>query len=415
MFLKYFKTKSERIELSFKIANRLWPLLKIAALYYRKYILRDVKFIVVIGSLGKTTTKNAIQIALGNHVSNKFISNAFGAVALSVLKTKRTDNYKVIEVGIGMPGQMEFYGKLLTPDIVVITSIGLDHVPNFNGIKHIRDEKSKLLKFVRTGGKLLVNSDDPNVMIMAKQSGLPFIRYGFNKKSKIRCSLYKLNFPYGAKLDILMEGEKYVLKSKLIGEKMAYPLLAALAVVNELEFPVQKLLLKLEKLEPAHGRLQLLKLPNGTKVIGDFYKATIDSVKPALKLLDQISAKRKVIVFGDIGYLNEYKETCFNIGKILASIASDLILVGEMEHAFYDGAIEGGMQHHKITLTNDSWEQAVEKLSDDLNENDVILITGRKPQKLERVFLALKGEKLNCTINFCEMFYTYCKNCSLRN
>ena len=420
MFFKHFKTKSERIDLGFKIANRLWPILKIAALYYRKYILRKVKFIVVIGSLGKTTTKNAIQIALGIQVSDKFISNAFGAVALSVFKTKRSDNYKVLEVGIGMPGQMDFYGKLLTPDIVVFTLVGSDHIKEFRNVKHISDEKAKMLNYIRKDGVVFANGDDENVMLKAKQSGVSVVSFGIGKGNNIRCTELSVDLQRGMECEVELKGEKIRFHTQLYNPKMIYPLLAAIGVGQFLNFKLNVVISNLEEIKPAPGRMQVEIIANGAVIIGDFFKSTIDSIQPALQMIQASLFTRVILIFGTINYKsfqvnNENKMSpYFSVGQQIAEIATHLIFVSEKEVDYFGGATSAGIDPKNVILTNNSWLAAFKALPKDLGENDLIYITGVTSQKLERIFLSLKGEKINCNLKWCEM-YTYCKDCVRKN
>ena len=410
--LKHLADRTGRQEFLLKLKHRTWPFSGILAKLYRNSIVRKVKFIVIIGSLGKTTTTKTIKTMLEGKVENKSYSNQFGALSFSILSTNPFQKIKVFEVAISRPGQMEIIGKIIKPDVLIFTSVGLDHVPDFDGIEQIRDEKAKMISFLRKDGTLLVNGDDKLVMQKAIQSGREFLSFGFGENNHVRCINAEPNFPFGTNCIIQCGAKKFEVQWKLTGTKMVYPLLAALGVAQLLNFSVEKAVKNLNKVKAAPGRMQIEILPGGAIVLGDFYKATVDSVKPALKLFAESKANRKILIFGDLGYLRgNFKNTCLTLGKKLATIADFAIFSGEMEQAFFEGITAGGMNPENVILAGESMDNLLNLLPVDLNQNDVIYISGRVAQKMERVFLKLKGVPVRCTLNACNLF-SYCKDCS---
>ena len=409
------KDSTGRLEFAQKLKLFFWPVLRWVAFYYRRTIIRKVKLIVVIGSLGKTTTTKAIEMVINKNNIKSFCTNRYGFIAYSILRISPFANFEIFEVGIDAPGNMEKMGKMLLPDYVVFTSVGLDHLPDFDGIKHIRDEKAKMFNYIRNGGQLFVNGDDENILIKAKQSDRSFITYGLLPHNEIRCIQYSIKLPEGMQCEIKWKDENFTVHTKLFGEKMVYPVLAAIGIGKVLKFKTNEILGKIKELKPAHGRLQVGMLNNKTIVIGDFYKATVDSLQSGFNLVEKIPAKRKIIFLGDIGYLRgNFDETCIKYGKKIGRIFTHAVFIGEMEHALKNGVIRGGMKKENVFLSENSWRKGISALPENLDENDLIYISGRVHQKMERAYLWLKGVKVRCRLKSCKM-YSYCQFCNRKD
>ena len=220
---RFFKNKTGRRELIVRLQHRFWPFSGWLAFFYRRTIIRKVKIVVVIGSLGKTTTTKAIKIALGLTYADKVISNQYGAQAFSILMINPFSHIKVFEVAIAKPGDMEKIGNIIQPDIVVFTSVATDHLVNFGTIENIRDDKAKMIRFIKKGGVLFANGDDEHVMLIAKQSGIKYFNYGMKPDNQIRCNSYSIDLQKGLKTEIVLEGKTFNPIFNLFNHKMIYP------------------------------------------------------------------------------------------------------------------------------------------------------------------------------------------------
>ncbi len=415
-FFKHVQDKTGREEFCLKLQHRSWHLTKWLVLAYRHTLIRKVKIVVVIGSLGKTTTAMAIKIATGIKNSDKACSNQYGALAFSILKISPFSRFKVFEVAISEPGQMEVIAKIILPDIVVFTSVGSDHIKEFKNIEHISDEKAKMLNYVREEGVVYANGDDENVMLKAKQSGVRVVSFGLGKSNDIQCTDLSIDLRRGMECEVNLKREKIRFHTQLFNPKMIYPLLAAIGVGQFLDFKLNDLLSNLEKIKPSPGRMQVEVISSGAVVLGDFFKSTIDSIQPALQMIQASLFTRIIMIFGTINYKSfqtnnkNLTSPYFLVGQQIAEIATHSIFVSEMENDYSDGITSTGINSENITLTKNSWLTAFNAIPKNLGENDLIYITGVTPQKLERIFLSLKGEKINCNLKWCEM-YTYCKDC----
>jgi len=119
--------------------------LQAIAKYHREQF--HFPIIAVTGSVGKTTTKEWLYHLLSTQFriirSPKSYNSQLG-VALSLLELTEDCDIAIIEVGISHPGEMEVLEKIISPEIVLLTSIGTAHLHNFTDINHLCQEKIKL-------------------------------------------------------------------------------------------------------------------------------------------------------------------------------------------------------------------------------------------------------------------------------
>jgi len=147
------------------------------------------RIIAVSGSVGKTTTKDAIFAAIKNNVyarkSDKSFNSEIG-VPLTVLGLPNAWNNPffwfrnlvegfflacfsrsypevlILETGIDRPGDMEKLAHWLKPDIVVLTRLPEVpvHVEYFPSPTAVIDEKMKIVQALQPDGVFIYNSDD---------------------------------------------------------------------------------------------------------------------------------------------------------------------------------------------------------------------------------------------------------------
>src|SRR3989339_1493297 len=158
-----------------------------AQLVIRKY---KPKIIAITGSLGKTSTKDAVYAVLSkiayvrkseksfnseiglpltilgcpNGWSNPFIwiENIVQSFWLIIWRAPYPE-YLVLEVGVGKPGDMKKnVTPWLAPDMVVITRFPDKpvHVEFFDSVDSIIEEKSALAFALKPDGVLILNHDD---------------------------------------------------------------------------------------------------------------------------------------------------------------------------------------------------------------------------------------------------------------
>lgn len=402
-----------RRELTFHSLNRLWYILQWIASIYRHLFIQRVKVVVVIGSLGKTTTTNAIRHVLDLPANSNFTSNAWSALAVKLLKIKRKQPFEVIEVGIGSRRQMKKFARMIRPDIVVVTSIASEHTGLIGSIDNIIFEKSEMLRVLSSDGLVVYNSDDQGVVKMQQGINSRKTTYGYGPESAIRCIKNELVWPLGMNILVNAGGKDTGLQTGLFSGHMVYPVLAALAVGKELGLAREEMISRLAGFRSPSGRMNVIKMQNGAFLIRDDYKSTYETIFPALEFFREVPAIRKILVMGDsIEMPHPWQESCRKIGKYAAGFCDRLMFIGRMEAEYAEGALKAGMLPGKIIMSGNRWQEAFHRLPADLGEGDVILVKALAFQRLQRFSLALLGEEILCDRTWCQVKSVRCEDCA---
>jgi UDP-N-acetylmuramoyl-tripeptide--D-alanyl-D-alanine ligase len=391
---------------------RLWPLLGAAAGLHRRSLARRARVIVIVGSFGKTTATAAIATALG-HPSRRPRGNAWGRLALQVLRTRPWQRHAVFEVGIDGKGQMIRYARMLQPDIVVVTAIGSDHNRSLGTLDATRDEKAQMLHGLRRGGLAVLNGDDPHVAAMAALTDARVVTFGFGAGNDVRASEAALDWPHGMRLVVRIGSVALDLRVRLLGRVMAYPVLAALAVAWAEGRPLDAAVAALEALPPRQGRLQPVPLPNGAWVISDEFKAAVETIDAALDLLAEVPGRR-IVVLGEIDEPPGSQGPHYRrLGGRLAEIASRAVIVGggAAYRNYVRGAARAGLPRPALIAAGRNVRAAAQAVAEHLGPGDVVLVKGRNKQRLTRVALLLQGRTVGCTLEVCDLRGMRCEIC----
>jgi UDP-N-acetylmuramoyl-tripeptide--D-alanyl-D-alanine ligase len=126
-----------------------------------------VTIIGVTGSVGKTSTKEALYAALDRcrpgkvHRSVKSYNNHTG-VPLSLARMPRDAEYAVLEMGMNNPGEIAALTKLIRPNVAIVTAIAPAHIENLGSESAIADAKAEIFVGLEPGGVAIVPNDTPH-------------------------------------------------------------------------------------------------------------------------------------------------------------------------------------------------------------------------------------------------------------
>ena len=383
--------------------------------------------IAVTGSVGKTTTKDAIYAAIKNHVvarkSEKSFNSDIGVpltvIGLSnawsnpLLWTKNLidglfialfqKNYPkvlVLETGIDRPGDMATLTKWLKPDIAVITRLPSVpvHVEFFSAPEEVIREKMKLIEALSPDGLVIYNHDDvliQNQLPQILQKTIGYSRYSSSEyvgsQDKI---VYRDNVPVGTEYVISTADDEVTIRIKdTVGSAQMYSGAAALAVAEVLEIPLQEAATSLNTLRTPNGRLRLVQGIKGSLLIDDTYNSSPIAVEQALETLQEVKyAKRKIAVLGDMLELGRYSSKEHeDVGQRASTVADVLITVGVRSRKLAEGALHAGMPEENI-LQYDSALRAGKELQNMLQTGDVVLVKASQGIRAERIIEEVMAE-----------------------
>jgi len=382
----------------------------------------------VTGSVGKTSTKEAIYTVLASKFrvrkNEKNYNNEIGLPlailglesgggspwkwmrvflrAIGIILFSRRKNYPeilVLELGADRPGDIKYLVDFIKPEIGVITAIGISHLEFFQDKKNIAREKSFLVKALKRDELAVLNCDDEEVRAMAEQIKSKKIFYGFSEEADIQASdiffgYDKTKDQYGGDISSIkgisfkLSYEGTTLPVRLIrsvGRPQIYAVLAATAVGIHFDMNLVEISEAFRDFQAPAGRLNLISGIRNTMIIEDSYNAAPQSTLAALEVLEKIEARRKIAVLGDMLELGRETEAGHReVGKRVAEVVDVLFAVGEKAKFIADEAKKAGLDKNNIFCYNDSSEAGI-PIQNMLQEGDVILVKGSQGARMERI------------------------------
>jgi len=121
----------------------------------------------VTGSVGKTSTKEALYAALDRnrpgkvHRSVKSYNNHTG-VPLSLARMPRDVEFAVLEMGMNNAGEIRALTAQVRPHVALITAIAPAHIENLGSMEAIADAKAEILDGLEPDGVAIVPNDAPH-------------------------------------------------------------------------------------------------------------------------------------------------------------------------------------------------------------------------------------------------------------
>ena len=359
----------------------------------------------VTGSVGKTTTKDAIAAVLAQRYPTlKNTGNRNNEIGLPLTLTELNAAHRVAVLEMGMYDLREIAQlcEIARPQIGVVTNVGPTHLERLGTIERIAQAKAELVQALPAGGVAVLNGDDHRVAAMAEQTsaasvtiGLAPGRHTFTAGDIEGRGIEGIAFTVTAQgrddLGLLPTTRR--LRCAMIGEHAVWTALAALAVGQlrgltweEIEAGLASLGAG-PRLVPKEGR-------DGMLILDDSYNSSPTSCHAALDALAPLHG-RKVVVLGDMLELGAAEQSGhLEVGRHCAAVADVLLTVGERARGIAEGALSAGMAPERIVQAADRAE-ALDALEGLLAPNDLILIKASRGMALEALVDHLEREKDN--------------------
>ena len=341
------------------------------------------KIIAVTGSVGKTSTKEALRKALNPsgkvHAAVASFNNHWD-VPLTLARMPSDTEFGVIEIGMNHPGEIRPLVKMARPHVAIITNVAAVHLGAFKDVNEIAHAKAEIFEGLEPGGGVILNGDDERLALLEKCAGelgiKNIVRFGENKNNQSHLEKLVLH-GHCSCLTATILGEKMVVKVGAPGKHMAQNVLAVLAAVELVEANLAKAGLALAELQAVKGRGQQHRLSfPGERVIliDESYNANPSSMRAALALLASSNIKgrgRRVAVLGD---MLELGSTSYELHAALAEAVMDnrvdRVFVAGAEMKALSDALEG-----KVECTHmDALEGLIPLVSADIRAGDAVMV-----------------------------------------
>jgi UDP-N-acetylmuramoyl-tripeptide--D-alanyl-D-alanine ligase len=158
----------------------------LAAAMRRRRRLDHVLFVAVTGSSGKSTTKELVAAVLGSRFSGTRTPGNFNTptgIARTVLRTSPAQDFCAIELGTQRPGMLREQVDLVRPRVGIVTTVGLDHLREFQSAEAIAREKQVLVEALPVDGVAILNADEPTVLAMGRSCEGRVVTFGLDEKA----------------------------------------------------------------------------------------------------------------------------------------------------------------------------------------------------------------------------------------
>jgi UDP-N-acetylmuramoyl-tripeptide--D-alanyl-D-alanine ligase len=266
----------------------------------------------VTGSVGKTSTKEMLRVALSasgeTHASAASFNNHWG-VPLTLARMPLETAFGVFEIGMNHAGEITPLVGMVKPHVAIVTSIAASHLGHFNSLDEIADAKAEIFTGVVPGGTAVINRDTPyfsRLSTAARATGIGrIVSFGKHAEADVRIERAVLH-PDCCCITANVMGETLIYKLGLPGEHMAVNSLAVLAAAKLTGADLARAALALATAEPAKGRgvREELATPDGSLLlIDESYNANPASMRAALALLANARPGkngRRIAVLGDM-------------------------------------------------------------------------------------------------------------------
>ena len=365
----------------------------------------NARIIAVTGSVGKTSTKEAIFAALERwrpgavHRSVKSYNNHTG-VPLSLARMPRDAEYAVLELGMSNTGEIAALTRMVQPHVALITAIAPAHIENLQSEEAIADAKAEIFQGLEPDGTAIVPNDGPHrdrLVKAARRFAKRIITFGGGDAdvhaihavraggggSLITASLLDCDLTF----TISQRGDHWVTNA-----------LGALAVVEAVGGDVAAAGLALGDMGPLKGRGErhTIAIKGGELVlIDESYNANPASMAATLRSLgSETGVERRIAVLGPMRELGSHS------GALHAALApavieagiDRLILIGEELTPLAD-ALGDRVEVDRAG----SVDEAAELLLRLVRPGDAVLVKASNSVGLARLVEQVAGELQPCS------------------
>lgn len=270
------------------------------------------KVIAVTGSVGKTSTKEALRLVLSRegetHASAASYNNHWG-VPLSLARCPASARFAVFELGMNHAGEIGPLSQIVRPDIAIITTIAPVHLEHFVSVEAIADAKAEIFEGLVPGGIAILNRDNEHFNRLADRAldarverVVSFGEVAGSDARLIKCVLQ----PDVSTVQATILGEDVTYKLGAPGRHLVMNSLAVLAAAKLAGADLAMAAMALADLQPASGRGTRIRLESSggeALLIDESYNANPVSMAAAIALLGQAQPGprgRRIAVLGDM-------------------------------------------------------------------------------------------------------------------
>lgn len=355
----------------------------------------SAKRIAVTGSVGKTSTKEMLRLALScqglTHASVASYNNHWG-VPLTLARMPRETKFGVFEVGMNHSGEITPLSQMIAPHVAVITHVAESHAAFFHSLDDIAEAKAEIFAGLSEGGVAVLNQDNSYFSKLSQAARLKgaskVIGFGKNNDADVRLVAVEKTLA-GNNIKATVCGKTVSYTLEILGDHWILNSLAVLATINAIGADVNKAALSLKSMLPPSGRGKIypIKFEKGNfTLIDESYNANPVSMVAAFNVLGQYKDHRKIAVIGDMRELGEISEARhLSLKDVLCQNNIDLVFCcGTYMQSLYETlpkSMQGGYTLHSHDL--------ISSIIGEIENNDVVTVKGSLGTRMKPIVDAL--------------------------
>ncbi len=288
----------------------------------------EAKVVAVVGSAGKTTTKDVLGALCSPHAktvwADRSLNNEVG-LPLTVLRLEPDTEILVTEMGMRGLGQVAALCEIARPHVAVISHIGPEHLELLGTVERVAQANAEVVAALSPDGTAVVPSDAPELEPFLARDDVTIRRFSGDDVEMA---------DGGARFRV--DGREIELELPFTQRHHALNTLAALHAYAALGLPLERASEGAAGIRLSPWRGEELPLAGGGFVVNDAYNANPDSMRAALEHLAERGAdRRRVAILGEMAELGlESDEYHHAIGALAAELGIEVLGVGEAARGY---------------------------------------------------------------------------------
>lgn len=283
----------------------------------------DAQVVAVVGSAGKTTTKDVLGALCAPHVSTiwaeRSLNNEIG-LPLTVCRLEPETRVLVTEMGMRGIGQIAALCAIARPSIAVIPHIGPEHLELLGTVDRVARANAEAVAALPAGGVAVVPARAEQLEPYLDRTDVSYRRF-HPREVEVRGDVTR--FAVGE--------DEVELALPFTQRHLAVNTLAALHAYVALGLPLERAGEGVPGINLSPWRGQEIALPGGGFVVNDAYNANPDSMRAALEhLSERAGTRRKLAILGEMAELGESSGGYHReLGALAAELGIEVLGVGE--------------------------------------------------------------------------------------
>ena len=358
----------------------------------------EASIIAVTGSVGKTSTKDALALVLSaqgaTHASVASYNNHLG-VPLTLCRMPREARFGVFEIGMNHAGEITPLAEMVRPHVAIITTIAPVHLEHFESVDDIADAKAEIFSGLEPGGAVVLNIDVKQYVRLrkaAEDAGITRIyTFGSRKGADARFE-DAVTIAEGTRVQARILGRRYTYTVGAPGRHMAMNSLGVLLGVEALGGNLDRAAADLSRFTPPAGRGErsFLRSARGDfTLVDESYNANPASMRAALSLLRETQVGgRRIAVLGDM----------LELGPQAADLHADLaeaVVAADVDLVFAAGPLMKNLYDALPGSLRGAWAETSseieETLIDIIGPYDIVMVKGSNGARMGPVVAKLKS------------------------